>query len=90
MEEKFQAIGVLSYWNETLTVLEALMPEYFTDAKRLYYEFEAVKRKVPEGMGTTETDQELKELICNRFPEDCELHEYLVRRLLLQYGQLVG
>ena len=88
VDEKFQVVGVLNYWNETLTVLEALMPEYFTDATKLFYEFEASKRRVPVGPGTTDESQELKDLVCTRFPEDCELHEFLVKRLLMQYKQL--
>ena len=91
MEKYYPVVGVLEKFNETLTVLEEVMPQYFTGASNVdytegYKKEKFLNSKSPKPPRITEM---AKSIMKANMTHEFEFYEFCVQRLQNQFDALI-
>ena len=88
IETHYSVIGVLEHKQKSLAILEAKFPDEFKgltlNARR---QVRLNRRPYFDGLNIN-NETELRTIYCQRMPLDCQIYDFVVERLLMQYEKL--
>ncbi|EDW76761.2 uncharacterized protein Dwil_GK19576 [Drosophila willistoni] len=84
VEREYAVIGSWEDTNITLAVLEAYIPRFFKDAKKVYYK-QTPEFTVNTTPHDTHLDEEVEEYLQRSFHFEIELYQFIKQRLYKQY-----
>ena len=90
MERYYPVVGVLEKFNETLTVLEAVMPQYFKGASNVDYTegYKLEKRMNSDRTKPSKILGMTKSIIKGNMTYEFEFYDFCVQRLQNQFDTI--
>nr|XP_036672463.1 heparan sulfate 2-O-sulfotransferase pipe-like [Drosophila suzukii] len=84
VEREYAVVGSWEDTNVTLAVLEAYIPRYFANARRVYYS-KTEKFTINTVSHDTHLDKDVEEYLRSSFSFEFELYYFIKQRLYKQY-----
>ena len=88
MEKYFPVVGITGKMNMTLKVLEAILPEYFEGATKVYYGKSFIRKNLHETKYKKPVSEEVKQILRANFTHEIEFYEFCRQRLQRQFDLL--
>ena len=87
IEENYLVVGVLDMLEETLTVLECLMPDMMTGLLETFRSSEVKKKSKHARMPAAVMSEEAREVMRTRLEPEYQVYQHVRQRLARQYRQ---
>ena len=89
VENYYPIVGVLERFNETLVVLERMMPFYFKGASKVdYMEVYGLENILNARMKKPKLSDETKQMLRRNMTYEIEFYDFCVQRLHKQFNQI--
>ena len=86
----YPVVGVLEKFNQTLTVLENIMPQYFAKATSAFYHDKSFKIDTYANEHKKQVDEVIKSIVRRNLTNEIEFYEFCCQRLQNQFKELMN